>query len=158
MTMTEHTPTYPTDATPPAVMPLSPPQEAPAALAERLQALQAARTGSATSTKEAEPASKKMTRRPKSSGPAPSRIIAAAASVSAGIGLIALMAGAQQEIVVQVNPTPVTVQPASIVVEMQPASATNGDAPEVQVRVVEPAAPAERAAPQARVVTQSEGS
>lgn len=156
--MTEHTSTHPTGATPAAVMPSSPPQEAPAALAERLHALQAARTGLATSTKEAEPVSKETARKPKSSGPAPSRIIAAAASVSAGIGLIALMAGAQQDIVVQVNPTPVTVQPASIVVEMQPASATNGDAPEIQVRIVEPAAPAERAVPQARVVAQSEGS
>lgn len=123
-------------------MPTSPPQPAPDAVNERLRALQPAR----------------KTRKSKPAGPAPSRIIAAAASVSAGIGLVALMAGAQQDVVVQVNPTPITVQPASIVVEMPPAALAGDSTGEVQVRVVEPAVPVERSGPQARVATQSEGS
>jgi hypothetical protein len=94
------------------------------------------------------------------SGPAPSRIVAAAASVSAGIGLVALMAGAQPDTVVEINPTPVLVQPASIVVEM-PAMApgTETDTP-VTVRVVEQAVAVEQPAPapQARPVAQSQGS
>lgn len=126
-------------------------------LTERLQALQASRSGAAAQPQQvAAAAAPTASRRPKPSGPAPSRILAAAASMSAGIGLIALMAGAQQDVVVQVNPTPVTIQPANIVVELPAAS--GNDASEVQVRVVEPATPVERSAPQARVATQSEGS
>ncbi len=46
-----------------------------------------------------------------SEGPSPARIIAAAGSVSAGIGLVALLAGtaAPAEVVVHVEPTPVVV-------------------------------------------------
>lgn len=70
------------------------------------------------------------------------------------------MAGAQQDIVVQVNPTPVNVQPAQIIIESVPG--TSGSAgsvvSEAQVRIVEAATPAPQAAPQARVVAQSEGS
>ncbi len=135
------------------------------ATAERLRALQASRgTSRGANTTAVAPAVASPPARTavakKPTGPKPARIVAAAASVSAGIGLVALMAGAQQDIVVQVNPTPVTVQPASIVVEMSPASIEGNPAvlADVEVRAVEPAAPAEQPAPQARVVTQSEGS
>jgi hypothetical protein len=147
------------DPTQPQVMPASPPEAPSGATEERLQALRAARAASAGVTTESVAEGQK-TKVKKASGPAPSRIIAAAVSVSAGIGLVALMAGAQQDIVVQVNPTPVTVQPANVVVEMKPAvTSGNQTSPaEVEVRIVEAAAPAERPVPQAKVVTQSEGS
>jgi|GEM_PF-2803532 hypothetical protein len=126
----------------------------PSDMAERLQALQASRTtrGQTSTTREGQ-----VNKPRRSSGPAPSRILAAAASVSAGIGLVALMAGAQPDIVVQVNPTPVTLQPANVIVALQPGS-PGEDVPGIQARVVEAAAPAERPVPQARVVAQSEGS
>ena len=145
--------------TQPPVMPTAPPQTPSGATAERLRALRAARAGSTGATPEPSEEGKAQKAK-KPSGPAPSRIIAAAASVSAGIGLVALMAGAQPDIVVQVNPTPLTVQPANVVVEMKPAVISgNQTAPaEVEIRVVEAAAPAERSVTQARVVTQSEGS
>ena len=70
------------------------------------------------------------------------------------------MAGAQQDIVVQVNPAPVTIQPASVVIETD-NSATGEDhyGEVVEVRTVEPAA-ARRAARSRRPrwSTQSEGS
>ena len=128
------------------------------ATAQRLQALQAARAVAASQASPqadaAAPAPAAKPARTSASGPAPARIVAAAASVSAGIGLVALMAGAQQDVVVQVNPTPVMVQPASVIVELP---AANGE-DQPQVRVVEAAQPTERPAAQARVVTQSEGS
>ena len=48
-------------------------------------------------------------------GPSPGRILAAAGSVSLGIGLIAVMAGTgQNDVVIEANPTPVIVQPAPV--------------------------------------------
>ncbi len=48
-------------------------------------------------------------------GPSPGRILAAAGSVSLGIGLIAVLAGtSQNDVVIEVNPTPVIVQPAPV--------------------------------------------
>lgn len=97
----------------------------------------------------------------KSSGPAPGRIVAAAASISAGVGLVALMGAAAQDVVVQVSPTPVVVQPASVVVELpvtDESGTATGDPTEVVVRIVEPAIPAQQPVSQAPVVAQSEGS
>lgn len=91
------------------------------------------------------------------SGPAPGRIVAAAASISAGIGLTALMAGAQPDLVVEVNPTPIVVEPASIVVEL-PAGAADDDGSGVRTRVVEAAAVVERPAEVAEPIARSEGS
>lgn len=52
-------------------------------------------------------------------GPAPGRIVAAAGSISLGIGLVAVLAGTgRSDVVVEVNPTPVIVQPAPIVTEV----------------------------------------
>lgn len=100
-------------------------------------------------------------------GPSPSRIIAAAGSVSAGIGLIALLAGSADpvEVVVQVEPTPVIVAPA-------PAPNTTGtgtaDVPGPATTVVTPdpglarpveaATPPTTSAPAARVLATTEGS
>ena len=150
--MTEPTPDQPPVAPTNPAMPSAPPDEATAA---RLAALRASRATSASPSAAASPRSPKQSKR---SGPAPTRIVAAAASISAGIGLVALMAGAQQDVVVQVNPAPVTVQPASFVVEMTPADGDAGTPTQVEVHGVESAVPAERPAPQARVVAQSEGS
>lgn len=131
----------------------------------RLEALRASRgaavptgDGGATPVAEGGATTSKRSERSKRPGPAPTRILAAAASVSVGIGLVALMGGAQ-ETVVQVNPTPVTIQPATIIVEMAPTGSTNGaGADEVRVRVVEAATPVQQIVPQARAVTQSQGS
>lgn len=88
---------------------------------------------------------------PKTSGPAPSRILAAAASVATGVGLVALMAGnaGGQEIVVQVQPAPVIVQP--VAVEDRPPAAP-------EVRVVGAAAPVEPSSSMPAPVAESEGS
>ena len=96
--------------------------------------------------------------RPAKSGPATSRIVAAAASVSAGIGLVALMAGAQPEVVIEVNPTPILVEPANVIVEM-PASLPGAanEAP-VSIRVVEAAVAVEQPVAQAQPVARSQGS
>jgi hypothetical protein len=124
-----------------------------------LQALRTARATSAGVATESVAAAK-TTKANKTAGPAPSRIIAAAVSVSAGVGLVALMAGARQDIVVQIDPTPAAVLAANADVGIGPAlTAGNQISPAaVEVRIVEAATPAERPVPQARVVTQSEGS
>lgn len=90
-------------------------------------------------------------------GPLPSRILAAAASVSAGIGLVVVMAGAQPEIVVQVNPTPIVVQPVDAISEMSTESGDGGETP-VSFRLVEAAVPVDQLSTQARPVARSQGS
>ena len=88
------------------------------------------------------------------SGPAPSRILAAAASVSAGFGLIALLGGSQgsSDVVIEVRPAPV-------VVESQTVTAP-GVARSEAIPVVEGAtpAPAPSGPGQAEPVARSEGS
>lgn len=54
-----------------------------------------------------------------SDGPSPGRILAAAGSVSLGIGLVAVLATTSTgDVTIEVNPTPVIVQPAPLITEV----------------------------------------
>lgn len=94
-------------------------------------------------------------------GPSPGRILAAAASVSAGVGLVALLAGSggSTPVVVEVQPTPIVVEN-----HITPSPAVSADptmAPAARVeRTVQAATPAPapvQAAP-AQPVVETEGS
>ncbi len=99
-----------------------------------------------------------------SEGPSPARIIAAAGSVSAGIGLVALLAGTAtpSEVVVHVEPAPVIVAPTPTA--SGPGTSAGPIAPDPETAIpVQAATPAPTASPPttvppARVVTTSEGS
>lgn len=102
-------------------------------------------------------------------GPSPSRILAAAASVSAGIGLVALLAGPNEPspVVIQVEPAPVVMATSPTAPPRPPATADPGLVPPVEAATPAPAVP-QTAVPQttvppttvapARVVTTTEGS
>ncbi len=128
----------------------------PEHLREASRRAKAARTSS-TATAQLTSAATNAPKNPgRKSGPSAGRVVAAAASVSAGIGLVALtsMASAQADIVVQVEPAPIVVSSDT---PMTPASQA-----EPAIRVIEaptsvPTTPgATEPAPQP--VTESEGS
>ncbi len=94
-----------------------------------------------------------------SGGPSPGRILAAAGSVSLGVGLIAVLAGTgQNDVIIEVNPTPVIVQPAPVVTEVAEDGSTELLSTTKQdLIVIAGAAPAD-ANVDATPVARSEGS
>ncbi|MGI9615118.1 MAG: hypothetical protein ACR2QO_19555 [Acidimicrobiales bacterium] len=91
--------------------------------------------------------SAKPSTRQQTSGPSPTRIVAAAASASVGLGLMTVMASTgQPDIVVEVQPTPIVVE----------STGNAGQQPEI--RVVGAATPAPEAAAPGAAQSSTEGS
>ena len=91
-------------------------------------------------------------------GPSPGRILAAAGSVSLGIGLIAVLAGTgQNDVVIEVNPTPVIVQPAPVATEVDENGSAEPSSTPRDVIVITGATPVDAGVDTAPVA-RSEGS
>ena len=124
----------------------------PEAVRQRAEARRAAGAASDQSAP-ASPAPKRA-----ETGPSPGRILAAAGSVSLGIGLVGVMAATGQgSTTIEVNPTPVVVQPATVVVEVTDPASPDAE-PVRTITVVEAATPAATAVSDAAPVAKSEGS
>ena len=91
------------------------------------------------------PASLRSNAAPSNRGPAPGRILAAAAATSVGIGLMAAMAAASpaEPVVIEMQPTPVVLAPGTAgVATPSGAAPTTPASVDVPRRVIAPATPA----------------